>query len=318
MTISVSSAVGAGFNVIGQRPLSVAAWGLFANLAAFALFALGFTIVGLPVLTRLITSGAAPTPDQAAQMALGVLVALWPALLIVAIGMLFVSAVVQGAAIRSILQPDQRSYASMRFGRQEGALVLLFLLYIPLIWVVAVVSILAIGGAVAVARAIHGAGGGLVGFLLCLAYAMALMWVSLRFSLAAPMTFAEGRVRFFRSWELTRGQGGALFGLAWLMVLVWMAVFAAYTIVSSIVNALSFGAVMASVITAAGGAKLANDPSALFPALLAAWPVLAVAYIPAFLLSAAFTGVTQAIAQGPWADVYRQLKGSPDVSAAFI
>jgi hypothetical protein len=120
-------------------------------------------------------------------------------------------------------------------------------------------------------------------------------------------------VRFFGSWELTRGNGWTLFGLAWLMVLVWIAVGFAYGIVSGVVNALSFGAALASVMASAGAANVAQNPALL----LAAWPTLALAYIPVLLLQAAFNGVTQAIGQGPWADVYRQLKGSPDVAATF-
>jgi hypothetical protein len=313
MAISVGSAVGAGFNVIGRRPLSVIAWGFFSYFALFLLFGIGLAIVGLPVITKLLSSGTAFTPADAAQMALVFLLALWPALMIVVVGMLFVAAIVQGAVIRSILQPDQTSFASLRFGREEGALVLLFLVYIPVTMVAWLVSFLVIGAAVLLARQIHGFGGGFVAFLICVAYALALMWVLLRFSLAAPMTFAERRVRFFGSWELTRGNGWTLFGLAWLMVLVWIAVGFAYGIVSGVVNALSFGAALASVMASVGAANVAQNPALL----LAAWPTLALAYIPVLLLQAAFNGVTQAIGQGPWADVYRQLKGSPDVAATF-
>jgi hypothetical protein len=313
MAISVSSAVGAAFGLIGRRPVSVVAWGFFAYFAVILLFGIGLAIVGLPVLTRLVTNGTAFTPDEVAQLALTFFLTLWPALLIVIIGMLFVGAIVQGAVIRSILLPDQKAFASLRFGREEGALVLLFLVYIPVTMVVWLVSFAAIGGAVLLARAIHGFGGGFVAFLICVAYALALMWVLLRFSMAAPMTFAERRVRFFGSWTLTRGHGWDLFGLAWLMVLVWIAVGVAYGIVSGIVNALSFGAVLATVMASAGASNVANNPALL----LAAWPTLALAYIPVLLLQAAFQGVTQAIGQGPWADVYRQLKGSPDVAATF-
>lgn len=314
MAISVSSAVGAGFNVVGRRPLSVVAWGFFTYLSLFILFGIGLAIVGLPVVTKLISSGGqAMTPDEAAQMALGFFLALWPALLIVLIGMLFIGAIVQAAAIRSILRPEQTAFASLRFGREEGALVLLFLVYVVVAIVVWLLSAGAVVTAAVVGRTIHGVAGGLVTFLLCLAYGLALMWIMLRFSLAAPMTFAEGKVRFFGSWELTRGHGWALFGLAWLMVLVWIAVFVVYAIVSGVVNALSFGMALASVMTSMGGANIAQNPGVL----LAAWPVLLLGYIPVLILQAAFSGVTQAIAQGPWADVYRQLKGSPDVAATF-
>lgn len=314
MAISIGSAVGSGFNLIGKRPLSVISWGFFVYVAIFALFGIGVAIVGLPVLGRLAAlNGQTPDPAQVQQMMLGFLLAIWPALLLVTIGGLFVGAMVQAAVIRSILAPEQRGFASLRFGRAEGALVLLALLYIPIAIVVFLVSAMVIGGAAALGHAIHGVGGGLLVFLVCVAYAVGLMWVALRFSLAAPMTFAAGAVRFFSSWSLTKGEGWRLFGLAWVLVLVWFAVTVAYSIVSGIVNALFTGAAMASILASAGGSGAASNPAVL----ASHWPIMVLAFIPSFLLGAAFNGLIQAISQGPWADVYRQLKGSPDVAATF-
>jgi hypothetical protein len=311
MAISVGSAVGAGFQLIGRRPLAVVGWGFFSYFAILLLFALGMAIVGLPVLAKFSAlNGQTPDPTQAREMMLGILVAMWPALAIALVGALFVSAMVQGAVIRSILEPTERRFASLRFGRAEGALLLLGLVYVLVFILAAVVSVLAIAAFVAIGHAIHGIAGGLVAFIACLAYAVGFMWLALRFALAAPLTYTAGAVRFFSSWSLTRGEGWRLFGLAWLMVAVWIGVTLAYSIVSGIVNLVFAGAAMASVLGASGGA-----PN---PALLAShWPILLLGYLPSLLMGAAFNGVMQAIAQGPWVDVYRQLKGSPDVAATF-
>jgi hypothetical protein len=265
----------------------------------------------LPLFAKLASFGSAPPdPTQSAQLVVQVLISLWPALTLVVIGSFVVGAMVQAAVMRSMLETGHTSFASLRLGGAEGALMLLGLLYIPILMIVALVSFAVLGGVIAAGRAIGGIGGNLLIFFGFVAYGLAFMWVALRFSLAAPMTFAQRRVRFLGSWALTRGEGWRLFGLAWLMVLVWMGVSMAYGIVSGIVNALFTGGAMASVLASSGGAPDAN-------ALIAHWPVLLVAYIPAFLMGAAFNGVMQAISMGPWVDVYSQLAGPADVAHTF-
>ena len=312
MAISIGSAVGAGFSLIGRRPLSVIGWGFFLYFAIMILFVIGFLIVGLPVFGKLSQlSSQTPDPSQMAEVVVQVLIMLWPALLIVAIGALLLGAVVQGAVYRSILTPDQRSWASLRLGRQEFALVLLSLLLIPIVLIAYLVSAL-IGGAVIYGLSrLQGAVGPILVTVFVIFYALALMWLALKFSLAAPMTFAEGRVRFFGSWSLTKGHGWALFGLAWIMVLVIIGVSIAYAIISSIIGALFTGGAVAAIMSSTSGAN--PDPSAL----MAQWPVLLLAYLPTLIMGAAFQGVTQAISLGPWVEVYRELRGSPDVAQTF-
>jgi hypothetical protein len=314
VAISIGSAVGSGFNLIGRRPVSVISWGFFIYLTIFVLLGIGVAIVGLPVLARLVSlNGQRPAPTEAAQLVLQMFIALWPALLIVMIGSIFVSVMVQGAVFRSILEPDHKGFFSLRFGSAEGSLLLLLLLYIPIFVVVWLISAIIVGGLFLSAHYIHGLVGGLVAFLGCVAYGLAFMWIALRFSLAAPMTFAERRVRFLGSWALTKGEGWRLFGLAWLMVLVWFGVTLGYSIVSGIVNAVFTGGAMAAILASSSSSAGTPDPGVL----VSHWPILVLAYIPSFILGAAFNGIIQAIAQGPWADVYRQLKGSPEVASTF-
>jgi hypothetical protein len=246
-------------------------------------------------------------------MVLQMFIALWPALMLVMIGSIFVSVMVQGAVFRSILEPDrQERFFSLRFGSAEGSLLLLLLLYIPIFALVWLVSAIVVGGFFLAAHSIGGVLGGLIAFIGCVGYGLAFMWIALRFSLAAPMTFAERRVRFLASWTLTKGEGWRLFGLAWLMVLVWLGVSLGYSIISGIVNAVFTGGAMATIL-ASSGSSTTPDPNVL----VSHWPILVLAYIPSFIMGAAFNGIIQAIGQGPWADVYRQLKGPPEVASTF-
>jgi hypothetical protein len=314
MTFSIGSAVGSGFALVGRRPLSVVSWGFFIYLTIFILFGLGVAIVGLPALSQLGALGNSQAdPTAASRVVLEMFVALWPAMVLVMIGSIVVSVMVQGAVFRSILEPDQKAFFSLRFGASEVALLLLILLYIPIFIAVWLVSAIVVGGLIFAAHQIQGFLGGFIAFIGIVAYGLAFMWFALRFSLAAPMTFADRRVRFLGSWTLTQGQGWRLFGLAWLLVLVWFAVSIGYSIVSTIINLMFTGAAMSSILASSGGSAAASDPSVLF----AHWPLLLLAYLPTFILGAAFNGVFQAIAQGPWAEVYREMRGSPEVAATF-
>lgn len=313
MAISIGSAVGSGFSLIGRRPVSVISWGFFLYIAILILFIIGILIVGISVLSKFGTlTDPASDPTARAQAALGVLLSLWPALLIVAIGGLFINAMVQAAVFRSILTPDDRGFFSLRFGGQEFSLVLLNLLYIPIVLVVYLVTAVIFGGLIYLtSRMGDSAGWGvLLVVLFGIFYALAFMWFALKFSMAGPMTFAEGRVRFLGSWSLTKGEGWSLFGLAWIMVLVIMGVSIGYSIISGIVGMIFGGGSMALALSQMGASQ---DPSAL----IAQWPALLLGQIPGLIMSAAFQGLILAISAGPWADVYRQLRGSPDAAGAF-
>jgi hypothetical protein len=311
MAISIGSAVGAGFSLSGRRPLSVVGWGFFLYFSLVILFVIGFLIVGIPVIGKLTQlSGPVTDPSQVSDLLVQVFIMLWPALLFVIIGGILLGAMVQGAVYRSILTPDQRSWASLRLGRQEFALILLSLLLIPIVLLVYLFSAIVIGAVIYLATRLQGAIGPILAVLFCIAYALGLMWFALKFSLAAPMTFAEGRVRFFGSWSLTKGQGWSLFGLAWVMVLVIIGVSMGYSIISGVISAIFAGGTMATLMSSAGATQ---DPSAI----LSHWPVLVLAYVPSLIMGAAFQGVMQAITQGPWVEVYRELRGSPDVAQTF-
>jgi len=308
VAISVGGAVGAGFNLIGRRPLAVIAWGLFLVVAVVIIEILAFLLFG--VQTAATTLGVTPSPamlltlvEQSAARTLFVIALELP-----------VTAIVTGAVMRAVLEPDHRGFASMRFGDQEGALVLLFLLYIP-IWIgVMVVSFIAVGACLLLGGLLarfSGALGGLVSALLIIGYCLGLMWVSLRFSMAAPMTFADHRVRFLSSWEATRGEGWRLFGLAWLLVLIGIGVGLALLIVFGILMALVFGVALG----AAGGAQaFQSNPVG---ALATLGPLMLLLLLFGLAIYGVVIGCLQAIFGAPWAEVYRQLKGSPDVAATF-
>ncbi|MFI4936441.1 MAG: hypothetical protein ACHP7N_17670 [Caulobacterales bacterium] len=309
MAISVGSAVGAGFNLIGRRPLAVLGWGAFMLLVILVIEVLAFALFGFPTPAASVV-GAGLTPTAILQQ-MGSDIG--RTLFVTAVEMpLF--AVMAGAVMRAVLEPDHRGFASIRVGGQEGALLLLYLLLIP-VWIgVCVVSIAPVGLSIFLATKIGGFLGGFVAFLLIVGYLMTLMWFSLRFSMAIPMTFVERRVRFLGSWEVTRGEGWRLFGLAWLLLLVGVGIGIAFLIAFFILVMILAGVGIA--VGAASGLNaqsISRNPGSL----LALGPVFLLVLLALMIPYSFFIGCTQAIFQAPWAEAYREIKGSGDVSATF-
>jgi hypothetical protein len=101
-----------------------------------------------------------------------------------------------------------------------------------------------------------------------------------------------------------------MFGLAWLMGLIAVGMVIAYYILSLILSVVLIGVGAASAGAMANGAQ---NPGAL----AAMWPMLALFFVVYLVFASAFIGAFQAVLQAPWAEAYRQLRGSPDVSATF-
>jgi hypothetical protein len=313
VAISVGGAVGAGFGLIGRRPWAVLGWGVFAYLAFFLLSIVAIVVFGLSMFAAvptLMTPGATPSPQDVVRL----MGAIWPMFLIFTIGQLVIGAILQGAVYRSVLRPDDRAFFSIRIGVEEVVLFLLYLVFVVFMIVAYIAFVVAVIAAGFAGHAIGGIGGGLVTFLLVLASFMALLWVATRFALAGPMSFAERRVRFFGAWALSRGEGWRLFGLAWLIGLILFGLAILFYIVLLIVVLIVGVAGFASAAASAGGAQgLAQNPAAL----MAMWPMLALMFVIYLVFASAFIGGTQAIFLAPWAEAYRQLRGSPDVAATF-
>lgn len=311
MAISVGGAIGAGFNLVARRPMAVFAWGLLVNVGVFVLVALMIGVVGMSMFGAFAhyTPGSPPSEAEAMQM----LNAIWPIFLVLMVGSLFINAVVQAAVIRSVLRPEDRGFASIRIGVEEGVMVLLYLVYF-LFFILAYIAFFIVVIACGIlSKAVGGFLGGTLAFLITTASVFGLFWIGTRFALAGPMSFADRRVRFFAAWELTRGEGWRLYGLAWLIFLIALGMFIAYYIVSTIISLVVLGAGAVSLGALAGAPGSAQNPAAL----MAMWPVLLIWFLFTLALGSAFTGLISAVAQAPWAEAYRQLKGSPDVAATF-
>lgn len=304
---SVTEAATAGFGVIGRKPLAVVGWALALAVGMIIPAILGFVALG-PQFQQMMQMAmtqkeGAPDPEFMRQMmqaqsgmtAANLLFWLWSS---------FIKAVFCAAVFRAVLTPRQSSWAYLRIGSREMWLTLLLLVEQVLIMIVAFVVALVI----AVLAAVAGVSGGENGAMAAVSTAFAgaavavivLVWVALRLSMAAPMTFVDNQFRLFESWALTKGQGWRLLGVALLVVV--------FVIGLEILVA----AVLLGTVFAAGGSLAALHGDGGFEAFMArppldilrdVWPWAAVIGVVAALFSA----VVQAIFYAPWAAVHRAL-----------
>lgn len=304
---SVTEAVTAGFGVIGRKPLAVVGWALALVIGMIIPAILGFLALG-PQFQQMMQMAmtqkeGAPDPEFMRQMmqaqsgmtAANLLFWLWSS---------FIRGVFCAAVFRAVLTPNQSSWAYLRIGSREMWLTLLLLveqvLLMILVFVVALV--------IAVLAAVAGFSGGENGAMAAVGTAfvgaavavIVLVWVALRLSMAAPMTFVDNQFRLFESWSLTKGQGWRLFGVALLVVVFVIGI------------EILIGAVLLGTIFAAGGSLAALHGDGGFEAFMArppldilrdAWPWLAAIGV----MGALFSAVIQAIFYAPWAAVHRGL-----------
>ena len=210
---SASDAALEGFQVLGRHWRVVLGWCLFFVLAFVSL------VVAATVGTFAITL-ASGSQAQAQSLSAGL------GSLLVVLGSLAVDAALVTALYRLMLQPGASpQFFYLRFSRAEARLLGLWLSVLAgtgMLFVLGYVVLSQLGRASGAAAA-WGAP----------VFALAVVWLLLRLSLAGPANFATGRFGLADSWRLTRGRFWPIAGAATIMlcllamigVLVWLATF---------------------------------------------------------------------------------------------
>jgi hypothetical protein len=298
MAFSASDSAFDGFRLIRREPAAIAAWAGFYLVSGLVLMA-----ASLPLMRNLASLQANPTPSPAM---VGSVLTIYAVLIPWA---LIAGSVICCAVYRSILRPEDRGVARLKFGGDElrmmGLWIVLGLLWIGVGLVLAIVLAVTFGLGFAAAQ---GGSNGLVAIIPILAMLLVtclMVWVVVRLSLAGPMTFAERKLRVFDSWRLTRKRFWSLFG-CYLLALVFV-----------IIVEIVFYAVVAAIgLTAAGGSIqslvgwLAKPETS---SLQAYFTPMRIAYA---VLAAPISAIIAAVSIAPAASAYKAITGTgPDQQA---
>ena len=291
MTFSATDAAFEGFRIMRRDPVAVGLWAL-AYLIFFGLvFAVfGGSIAKIAAVSADMQTGGEPTMQDFEALGLGY------AVMASVVGplSLVLSAVLSAAVVRAVLTPDQKGFGYMGLGGDELRVLLVSVVVVILISLAAIVAF----GAVGLLAGFTAASGlnilWLLVTLLGLAAVAFVVWLSLRLSLAVPITVDERRVAIFDSFAMTKGRSLPLLGMMIIACIMAMLLSAVSSILA---RPLTF---------AAGGldSLVALEGEPTLTVLRAAGPAIAVWVV----LNAVFSALQMVVLSAPFAAAYRDLK----------
>ena len=225
MAFSATDAAFEGFRLVRRNPLALVAWTLLYALltltTVFSLARVAGPMADLIVKAEALEGVTRPPPEQimALMADFGVVMSqvLWLAPVSLVVG-----AMLSAAVARGVLKPSGDRFGYLRLGMDEVR-VLAVTLVLGIVMGLAAVIGMAVLGVVFMAADAAGAGAivRLIGFC---AFLCALVWASVRLSLAVPITVAEKRFAFFDSFGVTRGRFWPLLGMAVIVIVMVMVV----------------------------------------------------------------------------------------------
>ncbi|HST91708.1 MAG TPA: hypothetical protein VLJ13_05870 [Brevundimonas sp.] len=236
MTFSATDAAFEGFRLVRRNPLALVAWTLlYAVLTLATLFSLTGVVGRLEAWTE-----QAEAMESVAQPSMQQVMALMGSFSGIMLGVawllpvaLIVGAMLSAAVARGVLTPSKDRYGYLRLGMDEVRVLAVTFVLGLVMTLVGALAFVTVGVLTGLAKAMVGDGLAaiiaLVGLLgtLCL-----LIWMSVRLSLAVPITVAERRIAFFDSFRLTKGRFWPLLGMAVLALVMVLLV----QLLSSIVS----------------------------------------------------------------------------------
>jgi len=303
---SIGDALGSGFGLMGKRPVSVMAWGLTYLVVGMALpFWMVANALGPDFIAQFRNLHAGMTPPANFPQMMGPMQAKMMLFQpIMFLTTLVAQSILTAAVFRATLEPRNRGLAYLRIGPRELWLALLnFVMRILAVILLVALILIGVGlgfGLNAIFESQHVDWTARYCSFAALGFVMFAIFIGIcvRFSLAAPMTFAESNFRLFESWRLTRRHSWKLFALGLLLGIV------------SVVMVLAFEAVIFAVILlVAGGVHW--DPAA-FVAVVQDQNRLWSSGVGEGMVAAALVGAYAfggifAVAMAPWAVAYREL-----------
>lgn len=227
MAFSATDAAFEGFRLVRRNPLALVAWTLlYAVLTLTALFSLSGMVGALEawsVQAEALEGVDKPSLEQVMAVAsgFGAIMAQVAWLLPVS---LVVGAMLGAAVTRGVLKPSGDRFGYLRLGMDElRVLVVTFVLGLVMCFG-AVIAFIALGVLIAATKTAGDGPAVIAGVVGTLALIAFFIWVSVRLSLAVPITVAEKRFAFFDSFSLTKGRFWPLLGMAVIAVVMTLLV----------------------------------------------------------------------------------------------
>ncbi|WGM31599.1 hypothetical protein [Brevundimonas sp. NIBR11] len=294
MTFSATEAAFEGFRVVRRHPLAVLFWGLAYALmygVVFGLFGGPLTSMMAAMIANMTEGASSATEiEQLGESSAGIIWLLAPLLLVL-------GSVTSAAVARAVLRPSESAFGYLRLGGDElRVLAVSVVLFIVTLGASMLLFGLT-GVLVELAKAVNAGVAILVLILFGCASVGALLWLTVRLSLAVPITVAEQRIAPFASFALTKGQTPSLLGMAILAGVMSM-------LVSLLVSVV---ALPATIAIGGESGLMAYAGRSTLEILQQAAPVVIV-----WVLVNALQGALQlAVLYAPFSAAYRDLKGLP-------
>lgn len=289
-----------GFRIARERPRVLLVWAVVNLIVSLVM---GIALVSLfgSTLMELEAMSGQTSEDPAEALAMAGKLAPLYALMIPA-GLLVI-AVTSAAVYRIVLRPEDSRYAYLRLGAAEARLVGLMLIYLVLAIGFTFVVTLVAGLLAAGAGAVGGSAGTLLGVVILLATLAFMIFVAVRLSLAGPMTFAQGRLRVFESWTLTRGSFWRLLG-AYVLALVLALVVALLALV-----------IYAAIAAITAGGDLSEVGKVFQPDMTSLGTYFTPSMLIYLVFAAFLSAVQNAVIYAPPAVAYRELTSGGEVAS---
>ena len=207
MSFAPTDAAFEGFRIVREKPGLVLAWAGFYFVALLAMIAVLLIGLGpkLMTLAPVVDAGSGRDLDQLKER-FGI-----PILLVIPMAMVMMT-MLTAAVYRAVLRPDDTGFFYLRFGADELRLLALNIIIVGL---AALLSAVYGAAVIWLSRAVGDALGGALTVLGTFGGALLAVWVAVRMSLAAPIAFAERRIRLLGAWQETRGR-------FWPLLTMWL------------------------------------------------------------------------------------------------
>lgn len=295
-TIPVTDVAFSGYRLLASKPAVAAIWVVFNFVVTLALTVFMAAAIGpKQAALQAMKEGGGADPATTAALAFETL----PFNILEGLIGLVILAVAFGAASRAGLGGRDSRFGYLKFGKEEARLFLvLFVVYLVFVVLLIVTAVLGMIGLMSWGpAALSALNDGVVppGMVILRALLFGLpgflftIFLMVKLSLAPAQTVAEGGVRIFNSWRLTRGNFWRLFGaycLAAIPTVVAVIVVAAAT--TALSGESTQGGFMAGFNSAQPGTASVTDalsPRSLFNLAVAA--VISTLYMAAFAVPAA-------------------------------